>query len=196
MLRYNRARRAEWIETQKQFESDSLATARLAYISGTATEEQILEVEEANRQAEAQGVKLPPLLPPPEQRTHFEEHVQSAFSSSSPSAQGEAVIGKNGKGGDGKGVLGIVSGLFGFNSGPAGSEAAASSQPPREYAQASGVIGSTAAAAENEAASIQDKAKNTWHKEIENQQRGGSLDQLGFNASGSEPKKGWGFWSK
>lgn len=79
MLRYNRARRAEWIEAQKKFEADELATARIAYLKGDATEEQILLVEEANREAEEKGIKLPSLLSPPEHRTHFEEHVKSAF---------------------------------------------------------------------------------------------------------------------
>lgn len=80
MFQYNRARRAEWVEAQKKFEADELATARLAYLKGEATEEQILLVEEANREAEAQGIKLPPLLGAPEHRTHFEEHVKPAFS--------------------------------------------------------------------------------------------------------------------
>lgn len=76
MLRYNRARRAEWVEAQKRLEADELATARLAYLKGKATEEQIMLVEEANREAERTGVKLPPLLAPPEHRTHFEENVE------------------------------------------------------------------------------------------------------------------------
>lgn len=80
MLRYNRARRAEWIEAQKKFEADELATARIAYLKGDATEEQILLVEEANREAEEKGIKLPSLLSPPEHRTHFEEHVKAAES--------------------------------------------------------------------------------------------------------------------
>lgn len=79
MFQYNRARRAEWVEAQKKFEADELATARLAYLKGDATEEQILLVEEANREAEAQGTRLPPLLGAPEHRTHFEEHVKPAF---------------------------------------------------------------------------------------------------------------------
>lgn len=98
MLRYNRARRAEWIEAQKKFEADELATARIAYLKGDATEEQILLVEEANREAEEKGVKLPSLLSPPEHRTHFEEHVKSAFEGGSQ----QAAEGK------GKGILGYI----------------------------------------------------------------------------------------
>ncbi|KAM0525499.1 hypothetical protein ACHAPE_000205 [Trichoderma viride] len=100
MLRYNRARRAEWIEAQKKFEADELATARIAYLKGDATEEQILLVEEANREAEEKGIKLPSLLSPPEHRTHFEEHVKSAFEGGQP--QNQAAESK------GKGILGYI----------------------------------------------------------------------------------------
>ncbi|KAL6875282.1 cytochrome oxidase c assembly domain-containing protein [Trichoderma novae-zelandiae] len=96
MLRYNRARRAEWIEAQRKFEADELSTARLAYLRGDATEEQIALVEEANREAEAKGIRLPPLLSPPEHRTHFEEHVKPAFDT------GKAAEAK------GKGILGFI----------------------------------------------------------------------------------------
>ncbi|QYS96021.1 hypothetical protein H0G86_003286 [Trichoderma simmonsii] len=96
MLRYNRARRAEWIEAQRKFEADELSTARLAYLKGDATEEQIALVEEANREAEEKGIRLPPLLSPPEHRTHFEEHVKTAFDA------GKAAESK------GKGLLGFL----------------------------------------------------------------------------------------
>ncbi|RFU80592.1 cytochrome oxidase c assembly domain-containing [Trichoderma arundinaceum] len=94
MLRYNRARRAEWIEAQKKFEADELATARLAYLKGDATEEQIALVEEANQEAEEKGIKLPPLLSPPEHRTHFEEHVKPAFEGGKEvESQGKGILG-------------------------------------------------------------------------------------------------------
>lgn len=107
MLRYNRARRAEWIEAQRKFEADELSTARLAYLKGDATEEQIALVEEANREAEEKGIRLPPLLSPPEHRTHFEEHVKTAFDA------GKAAESK------GKGLLGFLWG--GSNSNTEGS---------------------------------------------------------------------------
>ncbi|KOS19851.1 hypothetical protein ESCO_005611 [Escovopsis weberi] len=106
MLRYNRARRAEFLEAQKKYQDDVLATARLAYLKGAATEEQILLVEEANRDAETKGVKLPPLLSPPEHRTHFEEHVQPAFqlhSKMNKAAEGQAES-------TGRGILGLFFG--------------------------------------------------------------------------------------
>ncbi|KAM0481047.1 hypothetical protein ACHAPX_003939 [Trichoderma viride] len=115
MLRYNRARRAEWIEAQKKFEADELATARIAYLKGDATEEQILLVEEANREAEEKGIKLPSLLSPPEHRTHFEEHVKSAFEGGQP--QNQAAESK------GKGILGYIWGGSDSKKGDASSTA-------------------------------------------------------------------------
>jgi len=96
MLRYNKARRVEWVEAQKKLEADELATARLAYLKGEATEEQIELVEEANREAERTGVKLPPLLPPAQHRTHFEESLK-------PALTGEQAVEKLGS--QSKGIL-------------------------------------------------------------------------------------------
>lgn len=160
MLRYNRARRAEWVEAQKKLEADELATARLAYLKGEATEDQIALVEEANSEAERTGVKLPPLLSPPEHRTHFEEHVKPAFG-------GETAIEKVGS--QSKGILGF----FGLGDGKEGEQTASSS------------------------GTIEDKAKQAWEKEKENQHNGGSLDQLGLeigSQSQGSAKKGWWPW--
>ncbi|CCC09711.1 unnamed protein product [Sordaria macrospora k-hell] len=46
MIMYNKKRKAEFIEAQKKMEADSLEAARLAYITGKATEEQTALVEE------------------------------------------------------------------------------------------------------------------------------------------------------
>lgn len=105
MVRYNRARRAEWVEAQKKLEDNELAMARLAYIKGEATEDQILLVEEANRAAEAKGEKLPPLLAAPEHRTHFEEHIKPTFQDKT-----EEIVAKPTSG---KGVMGVFSGVLG-----------------------------------------------------------------------------------
>lgn len=173
MLRYNRARRAEWAEAQKRLEADSLATARLAYLKGLATEEQIALVEEANREAEETGVKLPPLLSPPEHRTHFEEHVKPAF-------QGDQTAEKQGKG-----ILGMVSGIFGGQAAATSSETA-ESQLATATATVTGVT-----------QHVQEKAKDAWEQERQNQRDGGSLDQLGLETGSSgqaSGKKGWRPW--
>lgn len=119
MLRYNRARRVEWVEAQKKLEADELATARLAYLKGVATEEQIELVEEANREAERTGVKLPPLLPPAQHRTHFEESLK-------PALTGEQTVEKLGS--QSKGILAFF-GLGGSKAeeGQSSSEGSASS---------------------------------------------------------------------
>lgn len=171
MLRYNRARRAEWVEAQKKLEADSLATARLAYLKGEATPEQILLVEEANRQAEETGVKLPPLISPPEHRTHFEEHFK-------PAIQGEnATADKS----DGKGVFGAVTGFFGGGgSKGADTTSTAGASKTAEVVQ-----------------SMESSARGAWEQEKENQRKGGSLDQLGLATAGTgQPatKKGWWPW--
>ncbi|KAM7190244.1 Cytochrome oxidase c assembly domain containing protein [Rhypophila sp. PSN 637] len=71
MITYNSKRKAEFIEAQKKLEADSLEAARLAYLSGKATEEQIALVEEAmERENYAPGgsgifTKMPNVLSKP-----------------------------------------------------------------------------------------------------------------------------------
>ncbi|PHH89337.1 hypothetical protein CDD83_6236 [Cordyceps sp. RAO-2017] len=180
MLQYNRARRAEWVEAQKKLEADALSAARVAYVKGEATEEQIALVEEASRAAEETGTKLPPLLSPPEHRTHFEERVKPAFQSEGPS--------------QGKGVLGLFSGLFGGSQSDGGgneTDQAATPEPrPQSGSTAGGVVQSIGAS-----------AKTAWEAEKENQRKGGSLDRLGLDvaapdqaSSGPSGKKRWWPW--
>jgi hypothetical protein len=67
MYMINRRRKAEFATKLKQVEADSLEAARIAYMTNTATEEQVALVEEINRRARAadEGFKLPSLLGPP-----------------------------------------------------------------------------------------------------------------------------------
>lgn len=65
MLRFNRKRRDDFIEVQKKIESDAFQVARLAFINGSATDEQARLVEEAITDAENTGNKLPPMLSSP-----------------------------------------------------------------------------------------------------------------------------------
>lgn len=55
MITYNSKRKAEFIEAQKKMEADSLEAARLAYMTGKATQEQISLVEEAMERERATG---------------------------------------------------------------------------------------------------------------------------------------------
>ncbi|KAF7536777.1 hypothetical protein G7Z17_g12988 [Cylindrodendrum hubeiense] len=181
MLRYNRARRAEWVEAQKKLEANELASARLAYLKGEATEEQILLVEEANAEAEAKGVKLPPLLAAPMTRTHFEENFKS-------NQEGGADADSSKK--TGKGVLGVFSGMLGR--GEQG-EDVGTSQERLGYESLCEEDDSTGVRESDLVRSIENKARGAWEKEKENQRAGGSLDQLGLEPAPSK-KSWWRFW--
>ncbi|CAN8098232.1 unnamed protein product [Discula destructiva] len=73
MMRYNRARKIEFQEAQKKMSAESLEAARLAYMRGDATNEQMALVEEAN--ARPEGFQLPSILsaPKPITKTTDEE---------------------------------------------------------------------------------------------------------------------------
>lgn len=181
MLRYNRARRAEWVETQKRLEADELATARLAYLKGLATEEQTLLVEEANRAAEARGEKLPPLLAAPATRTHFEENFSPALEGTSHS---ETTAKK------GKGVLGMLGGMLGREE---QGDDVGSSQERLGYESLSEEDDATGMRESDLVRSIENKAKAAWDQEKENQRRGGSLDHIGLETPAPK-KSGWWPW--
>jgi hypothetical protein len=68
MIMYNRKRKAEFLEAQQKMTANSLEAARLAYMTGKATEEQIALVEEANERAASGGgifTKMPSIIGPP-----------------------------------------------------------------------------------------------------------------------------------
>lgn len=65
MIKFNRKRREDFVRAQQKIASDAFQSARLAFVNGTATEEQKLLVEEAIQDAERAGTKLPPLLSAP-----------------------------------------------------------------------------------------------------------------------------------
>ncbi|KAG6070918.1 hypothetical protein E4U33_003954 [Claviceps sp. LM78 group G4] len=177
MLQFNRIRRLEWIETQKKFEADELALARIAYVRGDATDEQMELVEEFNRRAEEKGLKLPPLLDAPEHRTHWEEHVKPKFSGVETE---HAVKAQEKTRQEGKGIWGVVTGLFGGSKKTESTSATAESVKTGD----AGMV-----------QSIETKARDAWETEKQNQVQGGSLDQLGLEKDNSKPeKRGWRLW--
>lgn len=178
MVQYNRARRAEWVEAQKRLEADELAMARLAYIKGEATEDQILLVEEANQAAEARGEKLPPLLAAPEHRTHFEEHIKPTFQDNKTEEIATT------KTSSGKGVLGVFSGVLGGGK----------KEEIKEQATEGLAVAQTQLT--NLAADGKAKLEQAIQTERENQQNGGPLDRLGTQpaASPASGKSWWKFW--
>ncbi len=57
MIIYNKKRGAEWAEAQKKLEADSLEVARIAYMTGKATDEQIDLVEDQLKRERESGRK-------------------------------------------------------------------------------------------------------------------------------------------
>ncbi|GKT93827.1 hypothetical protein Ct61P_11677 [Colletotrichum tofieldiae] len=183
MVTYNKQRRNDFVEAQRKMEEDSLASARIAFINGTATDAQVTLVEEANARARETGVKLPPLLSAPTVTTQAEkffgkggQHQQphdafAAHSSPDPTAP----------------------------SSPAAPEAASSTAPAQKKSSGWWPFGSKAdpsqgggGLVEERKEFLQDKAKAAFERERENQRRGGALDQLGLPQEEKKAeKKGW-----
>ncbi|KAF9873430.1 hypothetical protein CkaCkLH20_09243 [Colletotrichum karsti] len=163
MVTYNKQRRADFIEAQRKMEEDSLATARLAFINGTATDAQVTLVEEANARARETGVKLPPLLSAPTVTTQAEKFFgngqQRTTAQEDPAA--------------------------------AAATFTETTEAPQEKKSSSSwwpLSSSSSSPSEN----IQDKAKAAFERERENQRRGGALDQIGLPAEEKKvEKKGW-----
>lgn len=180
MLRYNRKRKAEFIEAQRRMSADSLEAARLAYMRGDATDEQISLVEEANARAGGAGgeFKLPSILSAPKPIKRDEE--APGIAEQAAAAAAEKANDENNK----------SSGLFGWFS---------SKKPAQES------TGSTSGDAPPR--SLEDKqnmvrrAREAFEKEKEAQRSGGPLDRLGIEESAASPtqtkeaeqpkKKGW-----
>lgn len=153
--------------------ADSLEAARLAYMRGDASEEQISLVEEANARAGGAGgdFKLPSILSAPKPITRDEEAPGKGEQAAAPAASGE----------------GKSSGLFGwFSSKKPAQDAAGSSEAPRSLEDKQDMLR---------------KAREAFEKEKETQRSGGPLDRLGIDQStasqthtkeAEQPKKkGW-----
>ncbi|GAB1316138.1 Cytochrome oxidase c assembly-domain-containing protein [Madurella fahalii] len=95
MMRYNKKRTSEWVEAQKNLEADSLEAARIAYMTGKATEEQIALVEEQLERERESGRKTSffsnmSILGAPEPATGASKTATSASASPSSSAAATA----------------------------------------------------------------------------------------------------------
>lgn len=179
MLRYNRKRKAEFIEAQRKMSADSLEAARLAYMRGDASDEQISLVEEANARAGGAGgdFKLPSILSAPKPIRRDEEEGASARQGEQAAAEASVGPGESSK----------SSGLFGwFSSKKPAQEAAGPSDAPRSLEDKQDMLR---------------KAREAFEKEKEAQRSGGPLDRLGIEEStasqaqtkeAEQPKKkGW-----
>ncbi|KAI1134572.1 hypothetical protein F5Y05DRAFT_416982 [Hypoxylon sp. FL0543] len=195
MMVHNHKRRNEFFALQKQLKADSLEAARLAYITGSATQEQVALVEEAEAKARQSGVSLPPLLSAPRPvASAAEGHpVEGVERSAWP---GEAMVESSMSGADEvqkPKKKGLTAWLFGGLKKEEASEeplnfdeeaAAASSGPPFRSGIAKTVDDSQQV--------LKDKAKAAFEQERENQRKGGPLDQVGLNvkSGGGDGKKG------
>jgi hypothetical protein len=186
MMMYNRKRRGEFLALQKQFKEDSLEAARLAYMTGKASEEQIRQVEEATDKARQAGMQLPPLLGPPQPAAAAHAQDGGPLPTTPTSVwPGDALVESNTSAAAEvdkpvrKGFTGwLFSGL--------------KKEEVRDEPMVAGVPHGGPASDASSQSTLQDRAKAVFDQERENQRRGGPLDQLGTEAKGkSEGKKGW-----
>ncbi|KAI0535283.1 cytochrome oxidase c assembly-domain-containing protein [Xylaria digitata] len=165
MMMYNRKRRNEFFALQKQLKEDSLEAARLAYMTGTASEEQIALVEDATAKAKEAGITLPSILSTPQTAApaggrESEDPLSHTTTTTEP---------ENEKKG------GITRWLFGGLKKEEDTDHWGDTSTPT-----TGDI----------AGSLRDKAQAAFEQERDSQQRGGPLDQVGVDA-GEGKKKGW-----
>lgn len=201
MMTYNRKRRNEFFALQKQLKEDSLEAARLAYMTGTATDDQIALVEDATAKAKEAGVKLPSLLSAPQAAAPAGGRGATATTERTV-WPGEAMVESNLSGAadeemEGEKKGGITGWLFGGlkkeETRDDGYETLSSSDAKWRSTNTSD---STSTAGEVGDA-LRDKAKAAFDQERDNQRRGGALDQVGLNetaasaSTGEGKKKGW-----
>lgn len=165
MVVYNRKRRSDFFALQQQLESDSLEAARLAYMTGKATDEQAVMVEEAMRKAKEAGVPLPNLL----------DTVKNREAAGAAAAVEQEEPAKGGASGW----------LFGGLKKDDTAAGAGQLSFSKEEAAASGRSSTLAEHGE----ALKEKAKAAFEAEKENQRNGGPLDQVGLDAG--QKKKGW-----
>ncbi|TPX10116.1 uncharacterized protein E0L32_001313 [Thyridium curvatum] len=203
MIMYNRKRKAEFLAAQEKMDADSLEAARLAYMRGDATEEQIALVEEANAAAEASGshiFKMPGAL-----TSSSSSSSSSSSEAAIPSPAVEAAItaqeqatteaAKQQKPGSWRSWIfanlkneeegedvGTSEARLGYES--------LSEDDDNAIVRDSDVI----RAIEDKQAYLKEKARAALDKEKENQRKGGPLDRVGIDAApaaAEKPAKKW-----
>ncbi|KAI1750708.1 hypothetical protein F4782DRAFT_532199 [Xylaria castorea] len=181
MMMYNRKRRNEFFAVQKQMKQDSLEAARLAYMTSTATDEQIALVEDATAKAKEAGVALPPILSSPQSPAGWETTTTTTPTTAAAAAVGDETQQQQKKGG------GVSGWLFG------GLKREDDVQTADDRWRSTTTT--TTTSQENVGDTFHDKAKAAFESERDNQRRGGTLDQVGLDdaaaAEGSGKKKGW-----
>ncbi|KAK1754226.1 cytochrome oxidase c assembly-domain-containing protein [Echria macrotheca] len=210
MISYNRKRKAEFFEAQKKLEADSLEAARIAYMTGKATEEQIALVEEAMERENAVGgslfAKLPSALsvskpggPPPDQDRQQPKGISEAAkwpaSAATASSSSSSTVERGVEPGteeeeekqEKKNKMGLWAWMTSSLKREEEGDDAMSSERRLGYESlseeddATGVRDSDLVrAVEDKEAYIRQKAHEAFEKEKKNQRTGGPLDRVGL----------------
>jgi hypothetical protein len=195
MMMYNRKRRNEFLTLQKQLKEDSLEAARLAYMTGTASDEQIVLVEDATAKAKQAGITLPSILSVPQTAapasgrdstttTAEAERTVWAGESLTENSMSDAEPQKKG------GITSwLFSGLKKEDTTTRDDTETLSSSDERWRATAS-----SSASTADASGALRDTAKAAFEQEKSNQRRGGPLDQVGVDRTTTTTevkKKGW-----
>lgn len=208
MLRYNRKRKSEFAEAQRQMGADSLEAARLAYMRGDATDEQIELVEEANARAGGgpggSFFKAPSILGAPK-TLDSEGSEQQQGMGISAAAEGAREAGADGE--EKKATTGLKAWLFSSLKKEEEGEDVGKGQRRlgweslSEEDDGSGVRDSDLVRAiEDKQAYIKARAAQAFEREKQNQRAGGPLDRVGVEprpaaaaatADDASKKKGW-----
>lgn len=209
MIMYNKKRKAEFLEAQKNLEAGSLEAARLAYMTGKATEEQIALVEEALERERQNGTttsagslfsRLPSALSTPKTIDDGSAAVERVSEAAKWPAQTPAPSSAEGEQGE---KAAAKTGLWAWMTSSLKKEEegddAMSSQRRLGYESLSeeddgtGVRDSDLVrASEDKEAYLRQKAHEAFEKEKENQRKGGPLDRVGLEEEAEKPKKkGW-----
>ncbi len=178
MLAFNRKRRDEFLKAQKVLEADSLAVARLAYMTNNATEEQMQLVEEANaRDADAGRstiFKIPDVLGAPRPLNRDPNAPEAAVVAGSAQTNEKQADEQSKSGG------GITGWLF--------SSLKKDQHEDTQSSKSTSVLGDSQG-------SLRAQAHSAFDKERENQKIGGPLDRVGLESdkpSEQKPsRKGW-----
>lgn len=208
MMTYNRKRRNEFFALQKQLKEDSLEAARLAYMTGTATDEQVALVENATAAAKEAGINLPPLLSAPQAAAPAGGREATTATATATADRtvwpGEAMVESNLSGAaettteqNKKG--GIAGWLFGglkkeetrgdletLSSSDAKWRSTNTTPTSTSTSTATAMAGGEVGDA------LRDKAKAAFDQERDNQRRGGPLDQVGLNETTATTTAGTG----
>lgn len=196
MIVYNRKRKAEFLEAQRRLEASSLEAARLAYMTGKATDEQILLVEEAlERDSTLSSAPIfsRPGAPAPQQQQQQPTVSEAAtWPAATPQPpQPEAAEKSTGL------WAWLTSSLKKSEEGdePMSTQRRLGYESLSEEDDGTGVRDSDLVrAAEGRAAALRDAAREAFEREKAAQREGGPLDRVGTEAEAQPPVKKSGWW--